>query len=94
MRDPAVHRRADPPVMPAMPGRRATIPARPRRAGHIGSIMPSQDCLHIRLSDYLEARRHPLARDRASEAPADGQVPHPAGSGRAEQEGGVGDQDR
>jgi hypothetical protein len=75
--------------MPAMPGACATIAARPPWVG-----MPSQDCLYIRLGDYLEARRHAPDDDRAEEAPADGQASHPAGSGQPEQEIDSGDQDR
>ena len=35
--------------------------------------MPSQDCLYIRLSGYLEARRHAPDRDQAPTAIVDRQ---------------------
>jgi hypothetical protein len=39
--------------------------------------MPSRDCLFIRLSGYLEARRQAPAGDQAPDAIAGGQAPVP-----------------
>ncbi len=75
--------------MAAMPGKRATIAARL----HWGA-MPSQDCLYVRLSGYLEARRHAPDRDQAPDLIADGQDPHSGGTGGPEQQGGLGDRER
>ena len=81
-------------LMPAMRRKRAAIPARLHRAGHIEWAMPSQDCLFIRLSDYFEARRHRPDRDEASKALADEQAPQSAEARRPGQEGSVSDQGR
>ncbi len=56
--------------------------------------MPSQDCLYIRLSGYLEARRHAPDRDQAPDVIADGQAPHSGEVKRSEQESGLGDRER
>jgi hypothetical protein len=55
--------------MLAMLGTRATIPARLHWAS-----MPTQDCLFIRLSGYLEARRLAPAADQAPDVIAGGQA--------------------
>ena len=89
MRDLVAHAPAVPTGMLAMSARRATALARPSCMG-----MLRQDCLHIRLSDYLEARRHAPGDDRVREVQVDRQVPHPAGSGRCKPEDGAGAQDR
>ena len=85
---------AAPFLMPAMRGKRAAIPARLHRAGHIERAMTSQDCLYIRLSDYFEARRHRPDRDEASETLVESQAPQSAEARRPGQEGGVSDQGR
>ena len=56
--------------------------------------MPSQDCLHIRLSDYFEARRHRPDGDEVPKALPDGQAPQSAEARRPGQEGSVSDQGR
>jgi len=80
--------------MPAMRRKRAAIPAPLSWTSHIEWIMPSQDCLYIRLSDYFEARRHRPDRDEVSEALADRQAPQPAEARRPGQEGSASDQGR
>ena len=80
--------------MPAMPVMRATISARVRPAAHIGWVMPSQDYLYIRLSDYFEARRYTPDGGHASEVLADEKVAQSAGACRPEQKGGADDQGR
>ena len=61
-------------LMPAMRRKEATIPARLHWAGYIWRVMPNQDCLYIRLSDYFEARRHTPDRDLASKVLADEKI--------------------
>ncbi len=77
--------------MPAMRRKRAAIPARLHRAGHIERAMQNQDCLFIRLSEYFEARRHRPDGDEVAKALPDGQAPQSAEARRPGQEGGVSD---
>jgi hypothetical protein len=73
---PAAQRWADipslhgPHVMSAMLGTRGTNTARLHWLSH---AMPSQDCLYIRLSGYLEARCHAPDGDQAPTAIVDRQ---------------------
>ena len=49
--------------------------------------MPSQDCLYIRLSGYLEARRHAPDGDQASTVIVDRQAPCSREAGPEQQDG-------
>jgi hypothetical protein len=76
--------------MPAMLGTRATIAA-PLLFGH---DMPNQNFLHVRLSGYLEARRHAPDADQASTVIVEKQATPCSREARSEQDSGLDDRER